>query len=177
MSRLKRKKKISYNKKKIEFSNIKKRKKILKWEHPKLKEKCENVFVKQEGEELYNSLKDTLEACENGVGLAASQIGITKRAFVIRQEGEFKAYFNPEIIDCSHNSIVTREGCLSFPGQYFKIERPSKVTVRYTDLNDEEVNEELHGMDSVIFCHEYDHTMGICKVGERYFDKKKNKIR
>lgn len=98
---------------------------------------------------------------EKGIGLAAPQIGISRRVFVMEINGHLRTCFNPEII--SHGSDFTDfvEGCLSFPGESCNINRPSDIKVRYSNTNGEVIEEDLTGLESRCFQHEYDHLEGI----------------
>ena len=86
------------------------------------------------GPELEKLSKDMLETMEahEGVGLAAPQVGVSKRMVALdagEERGHPFVILNPEILESSGKS-VREEGCLSFPGIYGKIERPEKVKVR-----------------------------------------------
>lgn len=106
---------------------------------------------------------------ENGIGLAANQIGITKNIFVIgsynnNELREPFAVINPKIISVSKETSIYKEGCLSFPNFWFNIKRPKKVLVEYTKSDKTVVKEELDGLISRCFQHEYDHLKGICFI-------------
>ena len=100
----------------------------------------------------------------NGIGLAAPQIGVKTRAFVmghnLMPDNSF-ALFNPEVVDASDQLRDAEEGCLSFPGIWAKIKRPSWIIVKYFDSNGEEKTNRLEGYDCVCFLHELDHLEGI----------------
>lgn len=98
---------------------------------------------------------------ENGIGLAAPQIGIAKRLFVMETEGTIRACFNPEIVNQDANLTDYTEGCLSFPGESFTIKRPESVQVRYQNLQGQVIEETLTGLTARCFQHEYDHLDGI----------------
>ena len=100
-----------------------------------------------------------------GLGLSANQIGLPFRMFVMGghpqiEDGKVRYVFNPLINDVSPESIVMKEGCLSFPFLFLGIKRPKWVNVRYTDENGEEIEETLHGMSGRIFQHENEHMNG-----------------
>ena len=100
-----------------------------------------------------------------GLGLAANQLGLPYRMFVMGghpeiENGKVRYVFNPLVNDVSEESIVLKEGCLSFPFLFLSIKRPKWVSVRYTDENGEEVEETLHGMPGRIFQHENEHMNG-----------------
>ena len=100
-----------------------------------------------------------------GLGLAANQLGLPYRMFVMGghpeiEDGKVRYVFNPLVNDVSEESIVLKEGCLSFPFLFLAIKRPKWVNVRYTDENGEEIEETLHGMPARIFQHENEHMNG-----------------
>ncbi|MBN2789964.1 MAG: peptide deformylase [Candidatus Delongbacteria bacterium] len=124
-------------------------------------------------EDLRNTIEDMIIECPkaNGIGLAAPQIGISKRFFVVtmlsyeNEQGEkvpsFKeAFINPVITD-RKGSIKMEEGCLSVPGIYEIVERPEEISVKYTDLNGEEKIINAYGMLARVIQHEYDHLDGV----------------
>lgn len=103
-----------------------------------------------------------------GVGLAANQIGINKRAFVM-SANPIIVVINPIILDFSKESVILEEACLSYPGLVVKVIRPHEITVRYqtpTATGDiEVVDAKYDGMTARIFQHEYEHI-----EGGRFFD-------
>ena len=98
---------------------------------------------------------------ENGIGLAAPQIGISQRIFVMQTQGWQRACFNPEITDASKNLVDFDEGCLSFPGEYCTIKRPDWIDVRYQDWQGQWHSERFSGILARCFQHELDHLDGI----------------
>ena len=113
---------------------------------------------------------------ENGLGLAANQIGITKRFFAIGHES-FDTFeknaiiWNPLIKKYSEEKVFDVEGCLSFPGIFIKVERPKTVEVQYETTQGETKTAKLDGMESKCFQHELDHLEGIT------FNKRISKLR
>lgn len=100
-----------------------------------------------------------------GVGLAAPQVGVSKRLFVMDArdaEGQPNklAFFNPEIIHVEGEQVGD-EGCLSFPGLYQTIKREMRVIVRATDLAGETVEHDLRDLAARCVLHETDHCDGI----------------
>tara|TARA_B100001094_G_scaffold309832_1_gene343863 strand:+ start:31 stop:750 length:720 start_codon:yes stop_codon:yes gene_type:complete len=100
-----------------------------------------------------------------GIGLSGNQVGLPFRMFVMGghpqiENGKERTVFNPIVNDVSPETILMKEGCLSFPFLFLSIKRPKWVNVRYTDENGEEVEEFLHGMSSRIFQHENEHMNG-----------------
>lgn len=105
----------------------------------------------------------------HGIGLAANQIGIAKRVFVIgsrRIEGfpEPFAVFNPVITEVSEEQSLDKEGCLSYPDLWLSIKRPSVIQVSFQDSlgNTHEVG--MSGLIARCFQHELDHLNGVCFV-------------
>lgn len=106
---------------------------------------------------------------EGGVGLAANQLGITKRVFVIGNPRipEFPkpfAIFNPKILGVSKEISMFKEGCLSYPGLWLNIKRPEKIIAEYQDRNANTHTVEMDGYVARCFQHELDHLDGICFV-------------
>ncbi|QIB26259.1 peptide deformylase [Caloranaerobacter azorensis] len=107
-------------------------------------------------------LDDMLETMykNDGVGLAAPQVGILKRVVVIDiGEGPIKL-INPEIISME-GEVIDVEGCLSVPGETGEVKRPSKVKVKYLDENGKELIIQGTGLLARALCHEIDHLNGI----------------
>ncbi len=98
---------------------------------------------------------------EDGVGLAAPQLGISLRFFGMDDGSGFKMIVNPEIIERSEEKEIGEEGCLSIPNVFADIERSRWVRVRYQDEHGSYHEELLQGYSARIFQHEYDHLDGI----------------
>ena len=102
-----------------------------------------------------------------GIGLAAPQIGEGLRLLVmdcVKEEGAAPrplALVDPEIAWASEETAVAEEGCLSIPEQYAEVERPARVTVRWTDLDGGPREETFEGLWSVCVQHEIDHLDGV----------------
>ena len=122
---------------------------------------------------------------ERGMGLAANQIGITKRFFAIGHESfdtisKPAIIYNPKIIKSSKEKVIDVEGCLSFMDVWIKVERPRKVEVQYELSNGQLHMAELDGMESKCFQHELDHLDGITfnkRVSKLKWDMAKKKAR
>ncbi|MEA5086710.1 MAG: peptide deformylase [Methanocorpusculum sp.] len=99
-----------------------------------------------------------------GVGLAAPQIGIGKRFFVMDPGDKLRKVINPEIQKTGSAFAEMEEGCLSVPGIHKKVRRPRRITVRYTNEAGELIEEELKDYPARVFMHEYDHLEGILFV-------------
>ena len=113
---------------------------------------------------------------ERGMGLAANQIGLTKRFFAIGHESFdiFKKpviIYNPRLISTSEDKVVDVEGCLSFKGIWLKVERPKTCEVEYETTEGKKQTARLDGMESKCFQHECDHLEGIT------FNKRVSKLR
>ena len=107
--------------------------------------------------EMFEFINDT----DSGIGLAAPQVGLDLRLFIMEIENKRYVCVNPEILAYGEEKEINQEGCLSFPNLHIKIKRSSNVTVCYWDENREEQNEELTGLTSRCFQHELDHLNGI----------------
>ena len=97
-------------------------------EMTKLQTLCEEVKTVKEGEEIGAQLLTELTKSENGIGLAANQIGINKRVCVINVK-EPLVLINPRIVETSEETFVFPEGCLSFPNKHIRVTRFVDVTV------------------------------------------------
>ena len=138
---------------------------IVKYGDPVLREVSEPIdTINSEIKDLVSDLIDTLKEA-SGLGLAAVQIGVLLRLFIIDMTAidptaALKVYINPEILETSEEQIELEEGCLSFPGIYQNITRPVRVKVRATDIDGNVFEEELDGMPARTVQHEYDHIEG-----------------
>lgn len=130
--------------------------------YPKLKELIENMF-----ETMYNA---------PGVGLAAPQIGLSIRMFIVdtayiheddvegeepEEEGIKKVFINPIILDETGDPWLYEEGCLSIPGIREDVMRKDTITIEYYDENFELKEETYDGFNARVIQHEYDHIEGI----------------
>jgi peptide deformylase len=103
-----------------------------------------------------------LMRASNGIGLAANQIGLLRRVFVMKlTDGREMGFFNPTILIGDNADIETDEGCLSFPNLWLKVKRSDKITAMYVDNTGKQCIIELEGLDSRCFQHELDHLDGI----------------
>jgi peptide deformylase len=98
---------------------------------------------------------------ENGIGLAAPQIGLSKRLFVMSVDGHDRACFNPEIVSSSDVFAEFEEGCLSFSGDSCILKRPDEIRARYQNHFGDWVEADLLGLEARCFQHELDHLEGI----------------
>jgi len=127
-----------------------------------------NFLTDQSAEQLEKSMIDfMIEA--NGIGLAANQIGITKRVFVMGSNNipgfpvPF-AIFNPRIVEASTEMVTDQEGCLSYPGLFLTVKRPSWIVAEYQNVKGDTIEARFEGYLAKCFQHELDHLDGICFV-------------
>jgi peptide deformylase len=99
---------------------------------------------------------------EQGIGLAAPQIGVQKRVMVWRNPETEEAYvlLNPRIVERSEETVTAEEGCLSIPGHVMQVERAERVVVEGNDLTGAPVTVEATGLLARIMQHEIDHLEG-----------------
>ncbi len=99
-----------------------------------------------------------------GVGIAAPQVGISRRFILVqrfdKENRPFEKYFNPEIIARSGDTVLRDEGCLSIPGFRGPVERPNSIQIQYTNDEGEVITESVEGFTARIFQHEIDHLNG-----------------
>ncbi len=103
---------------------------------------------------------------EKGVGIAAPQVGINRRAiWVFREElpteNKWRFYANPRIVKQSHEEVEDREGCLSIPAGFAKVRRSQWVEITYNDKDGSLKQERVEGFPARIFQHEIDHLDGV----------------
>ena len=130
-------------------------------------------------EKLAQLLDDMWETMylKEGMGLAAVQVGVLKRAFVMQasKDKTIRECINPKILKEEGENKIKVEGCLSVPGKCGIVERPEKVWVEYQDRNGKLIsNKKLTGFEAKCFCHEFDHLNGILyidKATEMYDDR------
>jgi len=131
---------------------------------PRLKKLCEPVAeITVEIRQLAADMLETMYAAP-GIGLAAPQVGVTKRVIVMDciKDGppEPIALVNPEIVWASEDQTVYEEGCLSIPEVYNDITRPAEVAVRWTDLDGKTQERQFSGLSATCVQHEIDHLDG-----------------
>lgn len=127
---------------------------------PVLRKKSKNVErVDETTVSLIKDLFETMYATD-GIGLAAPQIGVSLRIFVM-DDGKPRVFINPEIIYKSEEKEIAEEGCLSVPEVFEDVERSKEVTVRYMNEHGEEVEESFVDYSARVVQHEYDHLQGV----------------
>ena len=141
---------------------------ILTEENPALRKVCRPYTAFDERlHQLLDDMKETLSQA-NGVGLAAPQVGIIRRACIVMEtnvpEGEdeyFIELVNPEVVEVSEETQTGLEGCLSLPGKYGIVTRPEHVVVRAQDRNGDWYEYEGDEILARCFLHEIDHLDGV----------------
>ena len=125
-----------------------------------LRKKCFEVtdFGKKTWE-LLDDMKDTLKKAQ-GAGLAAPQVGVLRRIFIVDVEEGFFEFLNPEIISEKGEQFGI-EGCLSVKGKWGDVKRPSTVVVKYQDRNGKFHKLTANDFFAKAICHENDHLNGI----------------
>jgi peptide deformylase len=108
--------------------------------------------------QLYQNLGRTLMA-HDALGLAAPQVGLPYRFFVLRTEN-ILGVFNPILVDKSEEEVTMEEGCLSFVNLFIKIKRPQRIRARFTTPDGQTQTAVFDGMTARAFLHEYDHLEG-----------------
>ncbi|TCO06837.1 peptide deformylase [Natronoflexus pectinivorans] len=143
---------------------------VVVYGHPVLRKVAEEIDSDYEGlSQLIEDMWETMYKAD-GVGLAAPQIGIPIRLFVIdgndlaedfpELNGFKKVFINAEIVEFEGSKVNEAEGCLSLPGIREEVSRPGKIRIRYDDENFVEHDEVYEGFAARIIQHEYDHIEG-----------------
>ena len=136
---------------------------LIRYPDPRLREVCTPV-VNPSGEQVRRLVErmQWIMIDRNGVGLAASQVGVTVRLFVASptcRGDDLRVYINPRIVSVE-GTQDSEEGCLSFPDIFCRIKRANSVVIQATDLDGRLFEETGHELAARIFLHEYDHLEG-----------------
>ncbi|MDD4832988.1 MAG: peptide deformylase [Clostridia bacterium] len=136
------------------------RRNLLKLGEPLLRKKSKPVtnFDGRLGE-LLDDMAETMKAYE-GMGLAAVQVGVLKRAYIVEADKKIYEIINPEIIK-TNGELIDVEGCLSVEGYRGIVARPEKVTLKFFDRHGEPMTLDAEGYAARAFLHEYDHLDGV----------------
>lgn len=154
--------------------------KIVQQEDPVLRAEAKAVAASEFGtpelSHLVEKMSAALATCDDGVALAAPQIGVSKRLFIVAKKifeekppKEDLVFINPTIIASSKTKKVLEEGCLSVRWMYGEVKRAEKVTLEAYDLNGKKFVHHAGGLLAQIFQHETDHLNGTL-----FIDKAKN---
>lgn len=135
---------------------------ILTYPNPALRKKAQPVADPKDPKirELIFDMLETMEK-NNGMGLAAPQVGKSMRLCVVKFDRKTYVLINPEIKSRSIRTEFFEEGCLSFPGQFMPIKRAKKIKVIALDRKGEKIEIKADGMLARAFQHEIDHLDGI----------------
>lgn len=137
---------------------------ICKYGNGVLRKRTESVdVIDQELQQLIDDMVDTMYAAP-GVGLAANQVGVSKRLMIIdlsvgKDPSGLRVFINPEIMEMS-GEITEEEGCLSIPDFVETVTRSGRLRVRYLDREGSEQEMEAEGLMARAVCHEVDHLNG-----------------
>lgn len=154
---------------------------ILTWPDERLLEKSTSV---NDYRLVLESLHDMVKTMQGlgGIGLAAPQVGILKRFFILdekrlaiideREPGsDILIMINPEIID-GMGEVVIQEGCLSIPGESFYVSRATLIIVKFEDEHGNKREENFSGMTAIAIQHECDHLDGLVLAERESFDRR-----
>jgi peptide deformylase len=138
---------------------------ILHWPDPRLSAPCAPVAPGEDVARLASDMLDTMYAAP-GRGLAAPQVGVMKRLFVMDVAWKTgppdpQVCLNPEILSRSDTRAIASEGCLSIPGLLAPVERPTAIRLRWTALDGTAQEADLEGFSALCAQHETDHLDGI----------------
>lgn len=140
---------------------------VLTSENPELRIVSKPLSVEQllspKTQEFIATLIDTMIE-ENGVGIAAPQVGVHERLIIVETAHGPQAFANPEIIARSVRMVGSVEGCLSVPGVAGTVKRHSSVKVTALNQHGEQVTMKANGLLAIIFQHEIDHLDGVLFV-------------
>jgi len=118
--------------------------------------------VEEIDDDLRTLIDDMAEVMydDDGIGLAANQVGDLRRVIVIDAGEGFAVFINPEIVASGDETESVEEGCLSLPGIRVNVTRPTEVTMKAMNLDGEPVKVEAQGLLARVFQHETDHLNG-----------------
>lgn len=131
---------------------------------PRLKQKSEPLNPRNPGFNLDETLVDMfrLMKIRGGIGLAAPQVGINKRFFILETTpGEVFVCINPRVLKASKDLQEGQEGCLSYPGLYGNIARPMTVRAQFSTTSGMVRKHTFRGLAARAFLHELDHLNGV----------------
>ena len=138
--------------------------KIRHWPDPILFKRCQEWDFKNHSYQIDQLESDMIETMtkNDGIGLAANQVGISYRVLAIHVQltNKYIVMFNPEIINISQEQNTNKEGCLSFPNIFLKISRPNSVEVRWFDKLKTQYTDTFTDIDATCILHEIDHLDG-----------------
>lgn len=148
--------------------------------HPAFSKKLDKFVFdgKTDPKKLADNMIEMMQKA-GAAGLAANQLGLEHRVFVLNTAPSVLVCFNPKIVHFSEKFAVKEEGCLTYPGLFLKIRRPEWIRVRFEDVNGEVQTENLNGIPARAFQHELDHLDGInylSRAKKIHIDQAKRKM-
>ena len=160
---------------------------ILRFPDPKLRQRSEEIGeIGDDVRQLVADMAETM-ADANGAGLAAIQVGVPVRLFIVdgqvtggEENSPPKVFINPELVEISDEAQTGDEGCLSFPGIFVPVTRGMRAKIRARDLDGNVVESEGEGLSARAMQHETDHLNGrllIDQVGPVKRELIKRKLR
>lgn len=134
--------------------------KVTMYGNPILRKKCKDISSDYENlSSLIDNMWETLDNT-GGIGLAAPQINVPIRLFLIKTDTFQKCFINANILSYGDKEVKFTEGCLSIPGIRGDVSRPDSIVISYYDEEFNEHIEEFSGIDARVIQHEYDHIEG-----------------
>jgi peptide deformylase len=158
--------------------------------NPILRKKGEPVTeITEEIKQLAHAMVDYFDN-NNGIGMAAQQVGKALKLFVVRRyihlpDGKWTVsephvYINPKILEVSKETWVEDEACMSIPKLHLPVERPLRIKIESTKLDGSRIKEELEGINARVVMHENDHINGVLfidRVEQKYLKAAEAKLR
>lgn len=143
-----------------------------------LTEKCQPVTKFDSGlRVLVDAMFETMSEAD-GVGLAAPQVGVSLRLFVINIHGvEKRAYINPQILETSIETDCSEEGCLSVPGVWHDVERPARISVQAQDIEGKPFTLKADGLLARAIQHENDHLNGTLFIDRLTAEERESMVK
>lgn len=143
---------------------------------PDIRLKVQTKQVKKINPALLQTLKEMVKLTKTfkdpeGVGLAATQVGLDESYFVAKDDEKFISVINPKILSTGKRTKTYFEGCLSIPNLWGQVKRHTQIKVSYQDETGKVINTSLKGVLAWIFQHEVDHLNGML-FPERVLEQK-----
>ena len=133
---------------------------IIKNGNPILTKPCEFLTKENYRGKVNSFLNKSIPHRNDGVGIAANQVGMSVMVFVIATGNIWKTFINPKIKRSYGKKINSIEGCLSIPGKDYKVERYTKVDIEFYDYDFKKQNKTYELREAIIIQHEVDHLNG-----------------
>lgn len=150
------------------------RNEIRTFDDPILRQICDPIEEGEDVSHIISKMKRVLSACNDGVGLAAPQIGVAKNIVLTKKDlnsGFVRVMVNPIIVDKSEDTLKYEEGCLSYPGEKAIVTRYKWVKVQFTDEEGRDLVLRFDGFEAIVVQHELDHLSGVCRTGDAWREK------